>query len=161
MPALGGVSPFFLWELLSAMGYPNPPLNEGYDFVEAGVHRCIVTMTCSTRSTRGGQLLWLRSSGTVSLTLGRWRQWRRSPLFVSSNHLRWSWLLLGYFRQSMRMTRCGKTWWITRTFCRPWCCGRHLYFSSVHELGIQLLLDQNKWGLVSVLLFSLEALLSP
>ena len=44
MPALGGVSPFFLWELLSAAGYPNPPLYEGYDFVETGVRRCSVTM---------------------------------------------------------------------------------------------------------------------
>jgi len=33
-----------LWDLLSAAGYPQPPLYEGHDFVESGVHRCSVTM---------------------------------------------------------------------------------------------------------------------
>ena len=33
-----------LWELLSAAGYPQPPLYDGHDFVESGVRRCSVTM---------------------------------------------------------------------------------------------------------------------
>ena len=32
------------WELLSAAGYPQPPLYEGHDFVESGVRRCSMTM---------------------------------------------------------------------------------------------------------------------
>ena len=33
-----------LWELLSAAGYPQPPLYEGHDFVENGVRHCSITM---------------------------------------------------------------------------------------------------------------------
>ena len=33
-----------LWELLSAAGYPQPPIYEGHDFVEHGVRRSSVTM---------------------------------------------------------------------------------------------------------------------
>jgi len=36
--------PHCLWELLSAAGYPQPPLYDGHDFVESGVRRCSVTM---------------------------------------------------------------------------------------------------------------------
>jgi len=36
--------PRHLWELLSAAGYPQPPLYEGHDFVESRVRRCSVTM---------------------------------------------------------------------------------------------------------------------
>jgi len=31
--------------MLSASGYPYPPLYEGHDFTEGGVHRCSVTLT--------------------------------------------------------------------------------------------------------------------
>ena len=36
--------PRCLSELLSAAGYPQPPLYEGHEFVESGVRRCNVTM---------------------------------------------------------------------------------------------------------------------
>ena len=36
--------PHRLWELLSAAGYPQPPLYEGHDFVERGVRCCSVMM---------------------------------------------------------------------------------------------------------------------
>ena len=36
--------PHHLWELLSADGYPQPPLYEGHDFMESGVRRCSMTM---------------------------------------------------------------------------------------------------------------------
>ena len=36
--------PRCLWELLSAAGYLQPPIYDGHDFVEDGVHRCSVTM---------------------------------------------------------------------------------------------------------------------
>ncbi|XP_039841729.1 uncharacterized protein LOC120702017 [Panicum virgatum] len=41
--ALGRL-PRRLWELLSAVGYPQPPLYEGHDFVESGLRRCSVTI---------------------------------------------------------------------------------------------------------------------
>jgi hypothetical protein len=34
-----------LWGVLSAAGYPNPPLYVGQEFMEMGVHRCHVRMT--------------------------------------------------------------------------------------------------------------------
>ena len=36
--------PRLLWEMLSAAGYPHPPVYEGIDFVERGVRRCTVRM---------------------------------------------------------------------------------------------------------------------
>ena len=54
MDALGNVHSLCLhwerllrlsWELLSASGYPYPPLYEGHDFMEGGVRRCSVTLT--------------------------------------------------------------------------------------------------------------------
>ena len=37
--------PRLLWEMLSASGYPYPPLYEGHDFMEGSVSRCSVTLT--------------------------------------------------------------------------------------------------------------------
>jgi len=37
--------PRLLWVLLHSVGYLHPPLYEGVDVVEMGVHRCTVTMT--------------------------------------------------------------------------------------------------------------------
>ena len=37
--------PRLLWEMLSAAGYPHPPLYEGFNFIEMGVQRCTVMMT--------------------------------------------------------------------------------------------------------------------
>ena len=36
--------PCLLWEMLSAAGYPYPPLYEGHDFMEGGVRHCNVTL---------------------------------------------------------------------------------------------------------------------
>ena len=36
--------PRCLWEFLSAAGYLQPPIYDGHDFVEDGVHRCSMTM---------------------------------------------------------------------------------------------------------------------
>ena len=36
--------PHRLWELLSAAGYPQPPLYDGHDFMEDGVRCCCVMM---------------------------------------------------------------------------------------------------------------------
>ena len=37
--------PRLLWEMLSAAGYPHPPLYEGVNFMELGVQCCTVMMT--------------------------------------------------------------------------------------------------------------------
>ena len=37
--------PSLLWEMLSTAGYQEPPLYDGFEFVEAGVRRCLVVMT--------------------------------------------------------------------------------------------------------------------
>ena len=37
--------PCLLWEILSAAGYPHPPLYEGFNFIEMGVQRYTVMMT--------------------------------------------------------------------------------------------------------------------
>ena len=37
--------PRLLWEMLSAAGYPHPPLYEGFNYVERAVQHCTVMMT--------------------------------------------------------------------------------------------------------------------
>ena len=46
-----------LWELLSAAGYPQPPLYEGHDFVESGVRRCSMTMVILHHPLNGWELI--------------------------------------------------------------------------------------------------------
>ena len=65
-----------LWELLSAAGYPQPPLYDGHDFVESRVHRCSVTMVIPQHPLHGWepivtQLIGHRLLDTWELTAMR------------------------------------------------------------------------------------------
>ena len=79
--------PRHLWELLSAAGYPQPPLYEGHNFVESGVRRCSVTMVIPQHPLNGWEPIMTQVIGHCLLDTWETTAMRAMIAFCSQHPL--------------------------------------------------------------------------
>ena len=84
-----------VWELLSAAGYPQPPLYEGHDFVESGVRRCSVTMVIPQHPLNGWEPIVTQAIGHYLLDTWETTAMKAMITFCSQHPLE---VLLSAFR---------------------------------------------------------------
>ena len=89
--------PCHLWELLSAAGYPQPPLYEGHDFVESGVHRCNVMMVILQHPLNGWEPIVTQVIGHRLLDTWETTAMRAMTIFCSQHPLEVVLSLFGLF----------------------------------------------------------------
>jgi len=104
--------PHCLWELLSAAGYPQPPLYDGHDFVESGVRRCSVTMVIPQHPLNGWEPIVTQVIGHGMLDTWETTAMRTLITFCSQHPLE---ILLSAFGLILR----GPTGWPMWPQLRP------------------------------------------
>ena len=101
--------PRILWDTLRIFHYPEPPRYKGRQFSEDGVQKCSATMTIPQHPTLTWPPIEIEVVGYRLVDAFETALSKLLPPSMSPIQMKWTLILLAYFRQSMLATKSGSS----------------------------------------------------